>query len=339
MAYRMAKVAEDDKEAAESDRLLYVAATRAQEKLIISGCAKPKAAGDFGTLGGWLGHLIATGGLPLASPSWPASEKAGAPVTTEVLVESERISCAFYPEDYKVAVAPSAVSASQQAPTVLPPPLLAQPPARGEVMDEKTQQEERTPPQHVWQAVPLAEKPTAPAWVVGSLVHQALAAWRFPDAGFEEWVTAQARGHGLTDTRQLSDACLRTRRMLDRFRQHPLFHEMDAAPRRLHEVPYSVSVGGGVGGSVGDGVENGIIDALFSDDDRAEGSWTLVEFKTDEVRDEAALAGLYDRTDYLSQTRRYVSAAASLLGREPAVVLCLLDYAGEVRVERQPLGR
>jgi ATP-dependent helicase/nuclease subunit A len=334
LAYRMAKVEEDDKEAAESDRLLYVAATRAQEKLILNGCARPNAAGGFGALTGWLGRLTSTGGLALQSPAWPASQLPGAPLTTELQAAGEPVSCTYYPEEYDTGLAQPSQSSNRESPTTMPPPLLAAPSAHGEAMDEKTEQAQRTPPRRVWQVAPLAEKPTAPAWVVGSLVHQALAAWRFPDAGFEEWVTAQARGHGLTDARQLRDAHQRTSRLLNRFREHPLFQEMAAASRRLHEVPYSISVG--------DVVENGIIDALFNSSDSSgdhEGdSWTLVEFKTDEVRDEAGLAALYKRTDYLIQTRRYVAAASALLGRRPAVIICLLDFAGEVRVERAPLA-
>lgn len=114
------------------------------------------------------------------------------------------------------------------------------------------------------------------------------------------------------------------RRLLARFQGHPLYLEMSAAPRRLHEVPYSITRDGAV--------ENGIMDALFGDD----GSWTLVEFKTDEVRDDAAPTALYARTGYLNQTRRYLAAASTRLVQAPAAALCLLDYAGEVRVEREP---
>lgn len=43
--YTLGKLTADDQEAAESDRLLYVAATRAREKLIISGCITAKKNG------------------------------------------------------------------------------------------------------------------------------------------------------------------------------------------------------------------------------------------------------------------------------------------------------
>jgi ATP-dependent exoDNAse (exonuclease V) beta subunit len=76
-------------------------------------------------------------------------------------------------------------------------------------------------------------------------------------------------------------------------------------------------------------VESGIIDALYLSD----GAWSLVEFKTDRVKDEADLRDLLRRTDYLAQSQRYAVACERLLGRQPRVLLCLLDYRGRVRVE------
>ncbi len=83
--------------------------------------------------------------------------------------------------------------------------------------------------------------------------HGALAAWRFPDAGFERWARARARAHGITDAGELAAAVDQSRLLLDRFRNHPLFQEMDAAERRLHEVPYSLMVDGSVDGGSREG--------------------------------------------------------------------------------------
>jgi ATP-dependent exoDNAse (exonuclease V) beta subunit len=59
---------------------------------------------------------------------------------------------------------------------------------------------------------------------------------------------------------------------------------------------------------------------------------TIVEFKTDDVRDEAGLARLLAREDYLAQADRYRAAVERLLGQRPEVKLCLLNYGGQVRV-------
>ncbi|MGB4803534.1 MAG: PD-(D/E)XK nuclease family protein, partial [Anaerolineae bacterium] len=171
--------------------------------------------------------------------------------------------------------------------------------------------------------VPAAARPRAPAWVIGKLVHAALAAWRFPDAEdtFEHWAAAQARTYGLTDARQLTDAVHESRKLLLRLRAHPLHAEMSGADRRLHEVPYSLVAADGR-------VESGIVDALY----RHGGDWAIVEFKTDEVRDAAALERLLAEEDYLAQAERYALAVERLMDQRPRIVLCLLDYASRVHI-------
>ena len=167
--------------------------------------------------------------------------------------------------------------------------------------------------------------------MVGKLVHEALAAWRFPDSDgfFERWAEAHARSYGLTDARQLADAVHESAKLLRRFEEHPLHAEMAGAERRLHEVPYSL-----VTGDLR--IESGIIDALYL---RAGGStngaWTIVEFKTDHVRDAATLERLLAEADYLAQTERYVTAVEQLLGIRPEVTLCLLDYGGDIFLQRR----
>jgi ATP-dependent exoDNAse (exonuclease V) beta subunit len=175
--------------------------------------------------------------------------------------------------------------------------------------------------QQVWRVVPRVARPRAPAWVVGLLVHEALAAWRFPgDPGFEfeRWGEARARGYGIADARQLGDAVHRTRELLIRFRSDPLYGEMDRADQRLHEVPYSLVVDGRV--------ESGIIDALF----QCNGTWTLVEFKTDRVKDHSELERLLVEEGYSVQAQRYISAAERMLGQRPRYIMCLLNFAGQV---------
>lgn len=212
----------------------------------------------------------------------------------------------------------------------LPPPLLAPIAADREGADLKLAGQDRIPPQRVWRVVPPARRPRAPAWVVGSLVHEALASWRFPDGapsagparGFAPWAHARAREYGLTDARQLADAANRSRRLLLRFQSHPLYAEMDGAGLRLHEVPYSLLVDGRV--------ESGILDAVY----RRAGAWTLVEFKTDRVEDPAGLARLLAGQGYAAQALRYLRAAEQLLGRPPRLILCLLNYAGHVHLHQ-----
>ncbi|MBL7183284.1 MAG: hypothetical protein ISS50_02415, partial [Anaerolineae bacterium] len=318
--YRLGKLRASDQEEAESDRLLYVAATRAREKLIFSGCIRLKQGGTPGSLGGWLGKIGGPEGLGLAGIPIAHDEEGADTIHVDLQVGSTPVSCTISEPEYVWGHPPVETRAEAGLSVPLPPPLLEPVSAGIERVDRRTAERDRIPLQRVWRVVPAVKRPRAPAWVVGSLVHEALAAWRFPDDQFESWAGARARGHGITDPRELADAVRQSQRLLVRFQAHPLCQEMDAADQRLHEVPYSLVVDGRV--------ESGIIDALYL----REGVWTIVEFKTDEVRDEADFERLLADEDYLVQAQRYIAAAERLLGQRPRFSLCMLNYAGGVHL-------
>jgi ATP-dependent exoDNAse (exonuclease V) beta subunit len=324
--YPLGKQRNEDQSLAESDRLLYVAATRAQEKLILSGCMQLKQGGQPSRLDGWLKKMAAPECLGLEAQVIPHDDT-GARVNRLAL----NIGAGGTPVDvfiYEPEVAWQAETA-EQAPadptlgeTPLPPPLLGPVLPDRHLTDERAAQRERTGLPQVWRVVPVAQHARAPAWIIGSLAHEALAAWRFPDAEFDAWVNARAHGYGVTDPAQLGDAIKETRALLTRFSTSALFMEMDGAERRLHEVPYCRMAG--------EELENGVIDALYL----RGGTWTVVEYKTDRVRNAAAFEQLLKEQDYVSQVLRYQAAVAQLVGQRPGVVLCLLNYAGSVRVQR-----
>lgn len=318
--YVLGKNRSDDQEDAEADRVLYVATTRAREKLILSGNIGLKKDGSPAKLGGWLGKLSAQDGLELDTTSIDYDEEGAEAHCIEMRVGETPVSCTIYEPGCVWHHPPREAALGEEQLVILPPPLLEPVEAGQEVVDQRTKDGEQRPPQRVWRVVPVVERPSAPSWVVGSLVHEALAAWRFPDNGFDDWILARARQHGMADLEQLKDAIRRTRRLLSRFQAHALYDKMDGADRRLHEVPYSRIVEGRV--------ENGIIDALYLRD----GSWTVVEFKTDELRDEADLEKLLAEEDYLAQAQRYVAAVEDLLAQRPGSILCLLNYVGGVHV-------
>jgi ATP-dependent helicase/nuclease subunit A len=319
--YRLGKGREDDQEAAESDRLLYVVATRAREKLILSGCIGCKEDGSLGKASGWLGRLAGDACLGLDGRVLPYSPEGNRAHRLELLAGSTPVDCTIYEPGFASERRARAKPAQPEADDEGPPPLLGPVQAEAATADRLATEQEHPSVQRVWRVVPAVERPRAPARVIGSLVHEALAAWRFPagrETAFGRWCEARARGYGLTDSRQLADAERQVRRLLYRFRGHALFHHMDRAGLRLHEVPYSLLVDGHV--------ESGVIDALYLRD----GVWTLVEFKTDRVKDEAELEELLDKEGYAAQARRYVAAAEQFLGQAPWPVLCLLNFAGVV---------
>jgi len=319
--YRLGKARSDDQEDAESDRLLYVAATRAREKLILSGCISVTKGGAIGRLGGWLGRLGGEEGLDLEGHPLSYDLEGTGTHHLDLLAASTPVACTIYEPGHAWDQRPRDEETMPEIVVSLPPPLLAPVLAGAEQADRRVAAQDRIPVQRVWRVVPAGERPRAPAWVTGSLVHEALAAWRFPgDPGFDfaRWGEARARGYGITDGRQAADAVQRSRQLLLRFRAHSLYEEMDRADQRLHEVPYSLVVDGQV--------ESGIIDALY----RRDGLWTIVEFKTGRVKDRPELERLLVEEGYAAQAQRYVAAAERLLGQTPRCILCMLNYGGAV---------
>ena len=318
LAYRLAQQAAADQEAAESDRLLYVAATRAQDMLIVSGTVSARK--DGLGLDGWLERLDTALDL---STSAPACDPEGETVQQMALYAGmQPVACALYEGNAEIAAAgvftaPPAQAAMPESLPLLAP--LIPPPS---TTDPDTEAEHRDPPRRVWRVVPEKARPSAPAWVVGTLVHGALEQWLFPDGVlFARWAEAEARGRGITDAAELHNAVQRAARMLTRFQATDLYTAMDGAVQRLHEVPYTLATPDGV-------LERGTLDALFCDD----GQWTLVEFKTDHVADSTALTTLLDTTDYRAQVTRYLDAAERLLGARPRPALCFLNVGGAARV-------
>jgi ATP-dependent helicase/nuclease subunit A len=321
--YGLAKARSDDQEEAESDRLLYVAATRAREKLILSGCIGLKKDGTPSRLGGYLGKLAGPECLGLLDVGIPHDEEGAEARRMTLQAGASPVACTIYEPGCAWDARGPAQEEPDHGQSPIPPPLLMPLPSLGERVDERTADQERIPLQRVWRVVPAVQRPRAPAWVIGSLVHEALAAWRFPaglDPDFERWGEARARGYGITDAHQIADAVRRTRQLLVRFQAHALFREMDGAERRLHEVPYSLMEC--------ERVESGIIDALY----QCDGDWTIVEFKTDRIRDQAGLERLLAEEDYVAQAQRYLSATKELLGQPSRFILCLVNYIGTVHI-------
>jgi ATP-dependent helicase/nuclease subunit A len=309
---RLARRREQDQADAEERRLLYVAATRAKDKLIVCGHCKRKTNGTL-SLGGWLGLLGKTVGLEDWRPEIGTSHSefggSHVQVTDEALL---------FPTSDVRTERPTSISQPQtSAPSSLPSlvaPLVS--PAR-ESADEKIRARDLEPPRRVWRVVPTARRPKGPAWVVGLLVHEALRRWRFPSQpNFEVFLYPHALAAGLTDSVEISVTIEQVRRMLVRFQSDALFAEMDTA-ERFHEVPYAFEHDGNV--------ETGVIDILY----RVGEIWRVVDFKTDEIRDEGNLEEKVG--EYRAQLMRYADAVRVLVGASPLASLCFLNVRGGVR--------
>ncbi len=333
-AYRLAEARQADQAEAEADRLLYVAATRAREKLLISGYLSGiRKDGTPYKLGGWLGKL----GRPLGlqDVEIPHDDKGSLVHHRELHAGETSANCFIYEPAYTYPRPAASAADEIKVPDTslplppsgedeeggLPPPLLA-PVAQKEAQEQTPQQVSSRP--SWFRVVPETRRAKAPSRIVGDLVHEALAAWRLPesrdDEAFAHWLRARARARGLVNRQQVTHAVQRSRRLLLRFQGDGLFEELTTAERRLHEVPFSVERHRRV--------ETGQIDLLY----RRRGAWTIVEFKTDEVRRSADVERLLREKDYVAQVLRYTKAAEHLLGTRPRCLLCMLDYGRRTRV-------
>jgi len=324
-------------EEAEDKRLLYVATTRAREKLLVSGHVKVSTARDDPgrlLLSGWLACLGEVVGLSeVRLPETPT-----APQPLDLNWDGGPLACVLHPSleeltaDFK-SVASEAQAAMASPPVTAPtdvslPPDLVAPlafAAHGDA-DDKIQDRESDPPPRVWRVVPQAVRPTGPAWVVGTLVHAALRRWRFPDGeGFEAFLRPYALEAGLTDEAEMKGAIGEAGRLLTRFQAHSLYTEMAAAERH-HELPYSVTLDGGL--------RSGIIDLLY----RTDGRWTIAEFKTDRLEDEAGMRARICEEKYDEQVRGYLKAVTQQLGEPPRGLLVFLNVGRQVRIVPCSLG-
>ena len=320
LAHGLARGHEEDQERAESDRLLYVAATRVRELLIINGVLGVSKGGGV-NLGGWLKRLDLALSLVARAPS---CDGAGcAQQTLSLTLGAQEALCTLYEPEAEL---PSAAVATPKASSPAPPEdlrLLEGVASRAQQIDEAVKDADRDPPRRVWRVVPRTPGARAPSWVVGNLVHLALTDWAFPDDAPDFYARSamEARSCGLTDEVRIGDAVQRAARILTWFQSTALYDEMAAAEQRLSEVPYSVLDRDGR-------VDSGVIDALY----RHEGHWRLVEFKTDALKDSADLEAPLHATDYVRQVERYLAAAERLLGERPQPVLCYLNCGGRVHL-------
>jgi ATP-dependent exoDNAse (exonuclease V) beta subunit len=120
---------------------------------------------------------------------------------------------------------------------------------------------------------------------------------------------------GLTDQVEIAHAIRQARGLLERFRAHPLWAEMNAA-ERWHELPYVVA------GDVG------ILDVLY----RHGSLWTIADFKTDEIRHADQVARRVAEEKYDEQLRRYADAVEAQLKVRPRTMLVFLNVAGQVMI-------
>ena len=277
LMYTLAGRLEEAMQDAEERRLLYVAATRAREKLLVSGHGQ-RGKGGLGVRG-WLERLRTA---------------LGGELTPETLPEGgDRVSWVCWGGRVAVAlqVAPkrgelgAEVASTPPAPTAVPAAPL--PHGLAEPLEVPTMLTAVTA-EHSWRSH-AGRRAHAPVWVVGDLVHAALRAGRrLQGEELAAWLEAQARVR-LQEATAAPDAVARALVLLERWYESALFQEVAGAERCLHEVPVIWA-----GGSE----PAGRMDLLYS----RQGRWSVVEIKTDRLRGQEDLARVLP--GHLQQVRR-----------------------------------
>lgn len=313
LGYTYARMQDQARDDAEAKRLLYVAATRSKEKLIISGHCT-----DKGATRGYL-KLLGCGVPgkdfdPLVDLTF-AIDKPGESVTFELNAQSA-VSVVVHTKEtlrserWEVA---ETSRDSVRAADYLYNPLLAE-----SESDEEDFEDESRPEQRDWRAT---KGRYAPAVVVGQLVHKALQRWVFPgDAAFDSLIRSALIQEGVVDQGQQKIVVRETERLVERFKEHSTYQVVEAAAVCRHEVPYAVRLENGLR-------DNGVIDMLYQDD----AGWHILDFKTDEIRSPEDLEKALEK--YRPQIGRYKLAAENLLSVPVDAYLVMLDLEGDVGLE------
>ena len=317
LAYEIALEEERARDEAESNRLFYVAATRAQELLIISGVlGKLNKDQVLGKLGGWLDKTALVLGLRDLSLKFRVDgnsiyqyELNENGINAHLTVYENQVDFDLLKRSKELIF--DSISAVGNIPNLTPEQTLP------------TMEKEKLVP-GLYRATSVGEKTAAPARIVGDVVHRALQLWKFPDQGeneFIDWAASELKSRGVIRESEIKNGYRRVKNILERFQGHELFNRMDTAERILHELPYSV-------GENNEPYQSGVIDAMF----REAGQWFIIEFKTDEIRDKRRFDWVWQHEDYQQQVEKYIRAAEFVLGEKPEAILCFLNYENRVQL-------
>ncbi len=322
LLHRLVGLQEKDQAEAEEKRLLYVALTRAKEKLLVSGHLTEDAKASGG-----LAELLKKIPADLA-----AAAASGRPLTAET---SGGRPLRLWVLSSAAAFIPGAAAVPGEASPALP---AAPGPARPlylpleEYLEQETQDEPAEKAARPWRATGSLKPPGE---ALGSIVHRALQLWVFPgDPALERLLTAAALEEGLVEPAQRAAALLQAQVLLERFRRHPLWQEIDQAAERYPEAPYTYTwtppeMPPDPGAQAGSRsrMDSGKIDLLY----RSGESWRIVDFKTDAIDAASRRAQLV--AEYTPQLQRYGRALDSLLHKAVTLHLCFLDDQGQVSLQ------
>jgi len=306
LVYRLARALDSEQSQAEEDRLLYVAATRARERLIISGHLS-ESRGTY-KANGWMKSTLELFDL---DPKLLV-ERGGSEMLLD-LPGGERLRAWADPGSGPLQWEGKGTSTSW--PDSAEPPLFH---VASVVKREEADSELDEEPERFWRATGSGR--TAPATAVGRMVHAAIQRGAMPGSPVHErFLENEAFRAGLVDPSQRQAAIRESSELLGRLAVHDLWTEIESATEIQYEIPFTTSDPAGL-------VQSGQIDLLWRD----ERGWKIVDFKTDTLRSDADLEAAVNR--HRKQVERYVRSAANILGEVPAGMLCFLNSQDQVEL-------
>jgi ATP-dependent helicase/nuclease subunit A len=286
---------DNEREEAENNRILYVAMTRARDKLIISGHLSLSR--EKFTANGWLKQFLEIldlepEGLVMNPPMEPLSLQSGEPIGIQV-----RIEAILFPTWKKDKTEQQFISISEMV--------------QARVVEEAKPKEY----QGKEKSRELFESSSnIPLWV-GKLLHHAIHRWSFPDEAADlQFLYRAAMSNGIIDPQDREQVVQDTMTFLKRLREHPIYEEINQSSQRYHEVPYDILE------------ESGRLDVLY----RYPRGWKIVDFKTDRIR---SLNDLSEerKSQYRMQLLRYQKAVFQQIKEKPLAKLCFLNCGNAVQ--------
>lgn len=336
---------------AERLRLLYVAMTRAQDYLLISGQANANADGDWISRG-WLDKLLDGFGLReyLAPGTDGLMAYAGLPNILRIRFAQRRPQALTMTADetetgWSVESVPGVASMPPLLRDVaIRPTEQARHLAATQIADlggagQAVQSRDRSFYRERFLRQVFHDAPThietvsertisASARQIGDIVHEALRHWRLPgkdDDRLEAMLDSYAWRQGITDKAQRAQAVQNAFRMLAKFTETVTYEWLDQATQVYRELPFIYAHQGHV--------IHGIIDVLFQ---TADGIWRVMDYKTSYVSDaDDQSAGPYQHhaQRYHLQLGVYAQAVQAQLGDViPETYIHYIRYGRTIRV-------
>ncbi len=301
LIYRWAKWQDKREIQSEESRLLYVAATRAKDKLIINGSFNEKRSG------GYLKMLLESCGVQIEE----VLDKLGQRQKIE-LESKNKIGLMVASNDNIIQ------NRNIPKEKIARVNKFDENPIYGSLLVESKQPEAETLQRELLEVrdVRIREKHR----LIGKLFHKSIQYEVAPQVSeYGNLFKSIPYQGGVSDNLQ-KEIIKQAIKLNERLMAHDLWREIKNADKKYHELPYQLIDRGGK-------LEHGIIDLLYL----YNGRWKLIDFKTDPIYSENDLNEKVH--EYRDQMTRYCYAVQTLMKITPDVMVCFLDVNGEVFIK------